>query len=76
MKWFYHSNLPDRTQRAGCIPNGEMKWFYQFNFPICRRREKRAGCGQVRSQNIYFGYVPIAVRQGRQRRNTFAAGEE
>ena len=73
MKWFYNSNLPSRTQRAGCILNGEIKWFYQFYFPICSRREKCAGCGQVRSQKK-IGYVPIAVRQGRQRRDAVAAG--
>ena len=35
-----------------------------------------SGCGRVRSRNTYFGHVLIAVRQGRQRRDAAAAGEE
>jgi hypothetical protein len=37
-------------------------------------RAKHAGYGRVRSRNICFGHVPVAVRQG-QRRNAVATGE-
>jgi hypothetical protein len=30
----------------------------------------------VRSKNICFGHVPIAIRQGRQRRDVAASGKE
>jgi hypothetical protein len=40
-----------------------------------RHRARHALCGRVRSRNICFGHVPVAVRQG-QRRDTLATGEE
>jgi hypothetical protein len=49
---------------------------YDSNLSCCRRREKRAGCGRVWSRNICFDHVLIVVRQGRQRRDASAPGEE
>jgi hypothetical protein len=49
---------------------------YHFNFLSCWRRAKRAGRGWVRFKNTCFGDVIITVRQGRQRRDAFAAGED
>jgi hypothetical protein len=40
-----------------------------------RNRTKHAFCGRVRSRNICFGHVPVAVRQG-QRCDAEAIGEE
>jgi hypothetical protein len=57
------------------IPNGGVIWFYHSDLSSCGRRVKRARCGQVRSRNICFGHVPIAVCQGRQRRDAATAGE-
>jgi hypothetical protein len=57
-------------------PNGKMKLFCHSDLSSCGRRPKRAGCGRVRSRNIRFGHVLIVVRQGRQRRDAAAAGEE
>ena len=40
-----------------------------------RHRTKHAECGRVRSRNICFGHMPVAVRQGK-RRDAAATGEE
>ena len=64
------------TWETPCIPNGRLKWFYLTNLPSCVRRAKRAGCGQMRSQNICFGHVLFAVRQSQQRGDAAVAGEE
>jgi hypothetical protein len=40
-----------------------------------RHRAKHAGCGRARSRNIFFGHVPVVIRQG-QRRDAVAKGEE
>jgi hypothetical protein len=65
VKWFYHSDFSSRAKCAGCTPNGKNKLFYYSNLSSCGHSAKRAGCGRVRSRNIRFGHVPIAVRQGR-----------
>jgi hypothetical protein len=53
------------------IPNEGMNWFYHTNLSrLC------AGCGRLRSRNIFFGNVLIALRQGLQRRDAVAAGKE
>jgi hypothetical protein len=53
-----------------------MKWFYQINLLSFERLAKRAGCGRVRLKIICFGHVLIVVRQGRQRRDAAAEGDE
>jgi hypothetical protein len=67
------------TENSGgalaCIPNGSVKWFYHSNLSSCGRRAKRAGCERARSRNKFFRHVPIAVLQGRQRRDAVAAEE-
>ena len=45
------------------------------NLSSFEHRAKLAGCGRVRSRNISFGHVLVAVRQG-QRRDAAAAGKE
>jgi hypothetical protein len=40
-----------------------------------RKRAKHPGCWRLRSRNICFGHVPVAVRQG-QRGDAVATGEE
>ena len=62
---------------ARLIPSRGMKSFFHTNLSSFQRRAKRAGCGgRARSRNTYRGYVPIAVRKGRQRRDAVAVGEE
>jgi hypothetical protein len=67
------------TKNAGgvraCVPIGKVKWFYNSNLSSFGHRSKHAGCGRVRSRNICFGHVPVAVRQGLHR-DAVARGEE
>ena len=61
----FHANAGNAGRAHACIPNGGMQWFYNSNLSSCGRHAKRAGCGRVRSRNIYVGDVLVAVRQGR-----------
>jgi hypothetical protein len=65
-----------RAEKQACIPNGKIKWLYNSNLSSCGRLVKLAGCGRVRSRNICFGHVLIAVRQGRKRCDAVAAGDK
>jgi hypothetical protein len=62
--------------RVGVYPERENVVVYHSNLSRCGRRAKRAGYGQVRLRNIRFGHVLITFRQGRQRRDATATGEE
>jgi hypothetical protein len=74
------STWEKETGNAGGAPawisNGRRNWFYHTNLWSCGRRAKRAGCGRVRSRYICFRHKLSAVRQGRQRRDAVAAGED
>jgi hypothetical protein len=64
-----------RWRARACIPNGNIKWFYHSDLSSFWCREKNAGCGRVRSRNMCFGHVLVAVYQG-QRRDAAATEEE
>jgi hypothetical protein len=68
--------LPDASWKNTLSPDERAKLLCHYKLPCCGRRAKRAGCGRTRSRNICFVHVPIAVYQGRQRRNAAVAGEE
>jgi len=57
-----------------CTPNGKAKWCYHSNLSSFGTVQSTLGVG-ARSRNIFFGHVPVAVRQG-QRRDAVATGEE
>jgi hypothetical protein len=73
-------SLVRETGNAGearaCISNGRIKSFYHSYLSSCGRHAKRAGCERARLRNMCLGHVLIAVRQGCQRRDASAAGEE
>jgi hypothetical protein len=52
-----------------------MKWFHHLDFPSCETCAKLVGAGGF-GREIFFGDMPVAVRQGRQRRDASAAGEK
>jgi hypothetical protein len=73
--WKYGTVIGKLRSRARVYPEREYKWPYYSNFRSCGHCTKHAGCGRVRSRNICFGHVLVAVRQSRQRRDAVSTGE-
>jgi hypothetical protein len=62
--------------RARVYPARKNELLYHSNLSSSGHRAKRAGCGRVQLRYTCFGHLLVAVRQGRQRRDAVAAGEE
>jgi hypothetical protein len=70
---FGTGNKEMQVVRARVSRTGKLSFF--FNLSRFGHRTKHAGYGRVQSQNVCFGNVLIAVRQG-QRRDAAAAAKE